>query len=71
MDKLSNPWVFAAAGSGLVGIATYVWAQLTDRRDACQAASGALVITLLSLLLLTWLAQGSTSAVLVEPFPGS
>lgn len=69
MDKLRDPWVFATAASGLTGIVTYVWAQLTDKTQSGQAAGRAFIISFFSLVLLTWLFQHHDSSVLTEPFP--
>jgi len=69
MDKLRDPWVFAGSSSALISIVTYVWAQLTDKNNSAQQAGGAFIISLFSLLLLTWIAHSQSGSVMVEPFP--
>lgn len=67
MDKLQDPWMFAGASSVLIGIATYVWAQFTDKQDAHKQGGTSFVIALLSLLLLTFIVH-SQPKVLTDPF---
>ena len=69
MDKLKDPWVFSVASAFLIGVATYVWSQLTDKNNPEKAGGASFVIALLSILLLTWLAQTQNSAVLMDPYP--
>lgn len=69
MDKLRDPWIFATASAGLTAVATYVWAQVTDKHQPAQAATRAFLLSLFSLLLLTWLSSQHGASLLTEPFP--
>ena len=70
MEALQDKWVFAGAATAVVTVVTYVWSQVTKEPHAAKVASKAAVIALFTLLLLTWIAHGSTSqgSPLMEPF---
>ena len=69
LEILRNPWTFATLSAVLIGIVTYVWAQLTNKQQSAKMAGSSFVIAVSSLLLLTWVAHGSQNSVMTEPFP--